>query len=90
MQVNSKTIISRWTFLKILGLAAAVLAAHSSLWAATKDERPNIVWISTEDIGPNLGCYGDPDAITPTLDKLASHGARFTNTFTTAGVGASF
>ena len=34
--------------------------------------------------------HGDPDAITPTLDKLASRGARFTNAFTTAGVGASF
>ncbi|MHC4805568.1 MAG: sulfatase-like hydrolase/transferase [Planctomycetota bacterium] len=77
---------SRRTFLKTSGLAAMALAAPSGLWAATKDKRPNIVWISTEDIGRNLGCYGDPDAITPTLDKLASHGARFTNAFTTAGV----
>ncbi len=49
-------------------------------------DRPNIVWIVTEDISPNLGCYGDPDAITPNLDKFASEGARFERFFTHAPV----
>ena len=49
-------------------------------------ERPNIVLIGTEDISPSLGCYGDPDAITPNLDKFASQGARFTRCFTHAPV----
>ena len=49
-------------------------------------EQPNIVWISCEDISPHLGCYGDPHAITPNLDKLAQEGTRYTNAFTTAGV----
>ena len=35
---------------------------------------------------PSLGCYGDPDAITPNLDKLAAQGARFTRCFTHAPV----
>ncbi len=48
--------------------------------------RPNIVWLSSEDTSPNLGCYGDPNAITPTLDKLASQGVRYTHAFTVAGV----
>jgi N-sulfoglucosamine sulfohydrolase len=52
-------------------------------WAA---ERPNIVWIVAEDISPNLGCYSDPDAITPNLDKFAQQGARFTRAFTHAPV----
>lgn len=58
------------------------------LWAAVarSDQRPNIVWISCEDISPNLGCYGDPEAITPNLDRLAGEGARFTRAFTPAGV----
>ena len=38
----------------------------------TAQERPNILWLSTEDIGPHLGCYGDPDAVTPHLDELAA------------------
>jgi N-sulfoglucosamine sulfohydrolase len=49
-------------------------------------ERPNFVLITCEDISPNLGCYGDPDAITPNLDRLAAQGARFTRAFTHAPV----
>ena len=48
--------------------------------------KPNILWLSAEDISPHLGCYGDPHAITPFLDDLASRGTRYTNAFTTAGV----
>ena len=50
------------------------------------DERPNILWISCEDISCNLGSYGDPHAITPNLDKLAKDGVRFSRAFTPAGV----
>lgn len=49
-------------------------------------DRPNILWLSTEDISAHLGCYGDPDAITPTLDALAAKGLRYANAFTTAPV----
>jgi len=43
--------------------------------------RPNILFITAEDICPQLGCYGDPDAITPNLDRLASEGVRFSHVF---------
>ena len=43
--------------------------------------RPNILFVTAEDICPNLGCYGDPNAITPNLDRFASEGIRFTNVF---------
>ncbi|HEY1191141.1 MAG TPA: sulfatase [Gemmata sp.] len=49
-------------------------------------EKPNFVFLTCEDISPNLGCYGDPDAITPNLDRLAKEGARFTRAFTHAPV----
>ena len=49
-------------------------------------KRPNILWISAEDISPSLGCYGDSYAITPRLDQLAREGMRFTRCFTHAGV----
>ena len=54
--------------------------------AKVREGRPNILWISCEDISPNLGCYGDPDAITPTLDAFAQEGVRFSRAFTIAGV----
>ncbi|HUR53078.1 MAG TPA: sulfatase-like hydrolase/transferase, partial [Gemmataceae bacterium] len=63
-------------------LLALVLSA-SPLRAA---DRPNVVWIVAEDMSPNMGCYGDPDAITPNLDKLATQSARFTRCFTHAPV----
>jgi len=49
-------------------------------------QRPNILWISCEDISVNLGCYGDDYASTPNLDRLASEGTRFTRAFTPTGV----
>jgi N-sulfoglucosamine sulfohydrolase len=51
-------------------------------------KRPNILWISTEDLSPHLGCYGDALAKTPNIDRLASQGARFTNVFTSAAISA--
>ena len=61
---------------------------NSAASAASPDDPPNILWISCEDISPNLGCYGDPHAVTPHLDRLAAEGARFTRAFTPSGVGA--
>jgi uncharacterized sulfatase len=53
---------------------------------AAQSTRPNILWISTEDMSPDSGCYGDPYAITPNVDKLAAQGVRYTNAFATAPV----
>ncbi len=64
---------------------ALVVCAWFSLQGADRS-RPNILWLSAEDISPHLGCFGDPHAITPNLDRLATEGVRYTQTFTTAGV----
>lgn len=47
--------------------------------------KPNILWITTEDMSPELGCYGDPVAKTPNIDKLAAGGVRFTNVYSVHG-----
>lgn len=49
-------------------------------------QRPNVLWITCEDMSPNLGCYGDKYARTPHLDRLATQGVRYTNAFTVIGV----
>jgi len=49
-------------------------------------DRPNIVWISCEDISPLLGCYGESGARTPRLDRLASEGLLWTRAFSCHGV----
>jgi uncharacterized sulfatase len=51
-------------------------------WTLVGAERPNVVWIVGEDLGPELGCYGDAYARTPKLDRLAKEGARFARAFT--------
>ena len=41
-------------------------------------ERPNILWLTSEDNSASwLGCYGNENAKTPNLDKLASEGVLF-------------
>lgn len=67
---------------------ASCLAVKGQSGVNVDQRRPNILWISTEDFSPHLGCYGDPVALTPNLDKLASQGVRFTNVFTTAAISA--
>lgn len=54
--------------------------------ASQTTRRPNILWISTEDISPDLGCFGDAYAVTPNIDRLAAQGVRYTNAFATAPV----
>lgn len=49
-------------------------------------ERPNILWITAEDLSPNLGCYGDTFARTPNLDAFARQAVRYTRAFATAPV----
>src|SRR5262245_58676553 len=54
--------------------------------AARAADRPNILWITCEDITPNLGCYGDAYAVTPNLDRLATRSVRYTRAFAPIGV----
>ncbi|OHB77224.1 MAG: hypothetical protein A2Z25_08250 [Planctomycetes bacterium RBG_16_55_9] len=81
--------MNRRRFLQVTsGSTAALLLPRVSLGAGAKREqdRPNLLWISTEDISPDLGCYGDTYAVTPTIDNLASEGVRYTNVYSHAGV----
>ena len=71
--------------LTILLAAAAGLQATVGLRAA-ETPRPNILWITSEDNGPHLGCYGDKYADTPQLDRLAARGFRYLNCWSNAPV----
>lgn len=75
------SVASRCLLVAVLGIAVALAAPVQA-----QIERPNILWISAEDISPDLGSYGDGYAVTPTLDRLAAEGMRYTNAFSTAPV----
>jgi len=70
----------------IIACLAAVLSSSPAARAADEPARPNVLWITCEDISPDLGCYGVEGAITPNLDKLAARGIRYTHAFALAGV----
>ena len=62
----------------------------ASGFAKSKPEKlPNILWITSEDNSPFLGCYGDSLATTPNLDKLASDGIVYTHAYANAPVSAA-
>ncbi|MEM9143634.1 MAG: sulfatase-like hydrolase/transferase [Bacteroidota bacterium] len=48
---------------------------------AQNEEKPNILWLVSEDNSPLLGCYGDTFATTPNIDKLASEGFLYTHAY---------
>lgn len=54
--------------------------------SAVAAERPNILWLVSEDHSPLLGCYGDAFARTPRIDALAARSLRFTRASSNAPV----
>ena len=55
-----------------------------TLHAASK---PNVLFILCDDLRPDaLGCYGSKHVKTPHIDRLASEGVRFANTFCTTSL----
>src|SRR4026208_377139 len=57
-------------FVLFLGLHALILSAA---------ERPNIVFVLTDDMGyGDIGCYGGKFVPTPNIDQLAKEGTKFT------------
>lgn len=50
-------------------------------------ERPNVVLVLADDLGwGELGCYGNPRAITPNLDRFAAEGLRLTDCHSASSV----
>ncbi len=63
------------------------MLALIALAAALQPVRPNLVWISFDGAGTQIGAYGDPAARTPAIDGLAARGIRFERAFATSAAG---
>ncbi|MGR3810174.1 sulfatase family protein [Jiulongibacter sp. NS-SX5] len=81
--------------IKKYSILFSIFLLTSSFWTLScqeakepviESEKPNILWISAEDLSPRMAAYGDSTASTPNLDRLAREGITYTNAFTTAGV----
>ena len=79
-QLSTNATLSLWILAAVAFFSTAATAADTP--AAT----PNILLITSEDHGPHLSCYGDPNVQTPHLDRLASQGMRMANAFVTNSV----
>ena len=77
MRVSAATILS-WAILVGVSVFGPSLAMGA--------DRPNILWLTCEDLSPRIGCYGDEFATTPNIDRLAREGIRYTNAFAMASV----
>ncbi len=49
--------------------------------ASLRAQRPNVLLITADDMGFQLGCYGDSVTPTPALDALADRGRLFENAY---------
>ena len=80
--------MNRREFIKksALGVGGGLLATHH-LFSQKQQDRPNILWLVSEDNHASyLGCYGNEQATTPNLDKLAEQGILYKNAFANAPV----
>jgi len=79
----------KYNFLFETSLFLVLVISVSTAFISKKPEtksKPNILWITCEDMSPHLGSFGEKVAKTPNLDQLAKEGVRYTNVFSTAGV----
>ena len=78
MKLSTALTVTRRSFTALLCTAAALKAAEPP--------RPNILWITCEDIGPELATYGDRYSVTPNLDRLAARSVKYSNVWSNAPV----
>ena len=67
---SSSSVLSRWML--VLVVILSTLHGH-----ARATERPNVLFLISDDLNNSLGCYGHPLVKTPNLDRLAERGVRF-------------
>ena len=75
-----------WWFLSLAGCQMAACHLAQAQVLGEKSKRPNILWITCEDTGPHLGCYGDQYAQTPRIDQFARRALRFNRCWSNAPV----
>ena len=67
-------------------VGGAVSAAAAPMLRSAQPERPNILWLTWEDIGPHFTCCGDAYSTTPNVDRLARRGCIYDNCWASAPV----
>ena len=84
-----RTVGQRIGFSVIVFMACECFPVPAVMADAPLQPRPNILWITSEDHGQQMGCYGDPLARTPNVDALATRGMLFRHAWSNAPVCAA-
>lgn len=84
--------MKKWIFVLVIfvPIVWAVGKFFADFDTPPRADRPNIILIIADDLGPQLGSYGDTIARTPNIDRLAKLGTQFDAGYvTTASCSAS-
>ena len=65
---------------------ALVIILSITLLSCNREPHPNILFISIDDLRPELGCYGNEFVKTPNLDDFASDGILFNSAYCQSAV----
>lgn len=71
------------TTMRVIGWLVIVATSSMSLNAA---DRPNVLFVSIDDLRPELGCYGNADIRTPHLDEFSERATTFLRAYCQAAV----
>jgi len=65
----------------LVGIGVAAEGCSGGQGNVDEMKKPNVLFLLVDDLRPNLGCYGDPLAVTSHIDRLAESGVVFTRAY---------
>jgi len=63
------------------GLLFALFVAGAAVACASASRKPNVLFITVDDLKPTLACYGDQTVIAPNIERIAQKGMVFESTY---------
>ena len=78
----------KWLLCSIISIAIFGSCENNSTSPTKRivQKRPNILFVSIDDLGPNLGVYDNTVIVSPNIDAFAKTGTTFRNTYCQAAV----
>ena len=67
--------------IKVFFISILLISCADNSPEISKDTKLNVLFIVADDLNTRIGAYGDNQAITPNIDKLAKNGVLYTNAF---------